>query len=44
MDDSERRMRYLEIYRQQLRSEMAAMGYGQPYRYILSIKKNEKES
>lgn len=33
MDNSERHMRYLKIYRQQLRRETAAMGYGQPYGY-----------
>jgi len=30
MENSEYRKRYLEIYRQQLRREMDAMGYGQP--------------
>lgn len=33
MDKSERQMRYLEVYRQQLRREMDAMGYGQPRGY-----------
>lgn len=33
MDSSERHMQYLEIYRQQLRRETTAMGYGQPNGY-----------
>lgn len=33
MDNTERHMRYLETYRQQLRRETDAMGYGQPQGY-----------
>jgi hypothetical protein len=44
MNKSERHMRYLEIYRQQLRRETDAMGYGQPNGYRPNLDRQSRTS
>ena len=44
MDNSERRKQYLEVYRQQLRRELDAMGYGQPRGYAPNTERQARTS
>ena len=44
MENSEKRKQYLEVYRQQLRREIDAMGYGQPREYAPNLERQARTS